>query len=190
MKSWELKGSIKNRVDCWVNIWCINRLRGTLLSQSLQLHYGCSLFFRLPWIYIHRNAECRRSFVLMTGNDCCLPSRTILPNGAYMFFMLPRCVYFLPRRIMHWPLEQQVLRGHGRVSTMEFDTKVGSENKINSKHNMRPESSRARDLAGFGKNTFETVSMTWIFFPLQGETRPCEQGNLDTWMGLDPWDQV
>ena len=72
---------------------------------------------------------------------CCLPSRTILPNGAYMFFMLPRCVYFLSGRIMHWPLEQQMLRGHGRVCTMEFDTKVGSENKINSKHKTRKLSS-------------------------------------------------
>ena len=68
---------------------------------------------------------------------CCLPSRTILPNGAYMFFMLPRCVYFLSGRIMHWPLEQQVLRGHGRVCTMEFDTKVGSENNIKRKHKTR-----------------------------------------------------
>ena len=72
---------------------------------------------------------------------CCLPSRTILPNGAYMFFMLPRCVYFLSGRIMHWPLEQQVLRGHGRVCTMEFDTKVGSENNIKRKHKTRKLSS-------------------------------------------------
>ena len=28
----------------------------------------------------------------------------------------------------------------------------------------------------------------WKMFSLQ--TRPCEQGNLDTWMVLDPWNQV
>ena len=58
-----------------------------------------------------------------------------------MFFILPRGVYFLSRRIMHWPLEQQVLQGHGRVCTMEFDTKVGSENNIKRKHKTRKLSS-------------------------------------------------
>ena len=27
-------------------------------------------------------------------------------------------------------------------------------------------------------------------FSFYGKTRPCEQGNWETWMVLDPWNQV